>query len=216
MLLALTLVASACGGDDLSAASDESGGAGDGDPDGGGNASGTENALCPLDDIASPPPDFPFVKPPSLIALAYDGPDQLGPGVYELRGVTFEPEEVISELMALVFPDADFTQISDVPGQEAFDFIDPAGVRGLRLGHGHLHEHRHHVAGGRRCCRGRCRGGDSVAETEPSIGQLLRRALAMARRASRSASRRAISWRRSARLRPRATASSSLARPFTK
>ena len=53
MLLALTLVASACGDDDLSAAgsdqaeNNESSRGGDGDPDGEGNASGTENALCP-------------------------------------------------------------------------------------------------------------------------------------------------------------------------
>lgn len=28
---------------------------------------------------------------------------------------------------AVVFPDAEFTQISDGSGQEAFDFIDPSG-----------------------------------------------------------------------------------------
>lgn len=120
LVLVLTLVAGACGDDDLSRSAS----------DGSGDGSRTENALCPLDDIVSPPPDLPFMKPPSLNALAYDGPDQLGSGVYELRGVTFEPDAVVGELMTVVFPDADFTQVSAGPDQEAYDFIDPAGLGG--------------------------------------------------------------------------------------
>ena len=38
------------------------------------------------------------------------------------------PLAVIDELMDDVFPDAEFTQIADTPGAEAFDFVDPIGV----------------------------------------------------------------------------------------
>ena len=44
--------------------------------------------------------------------------------------MTFEPDAVIGELMAVVFQDAEFTQVSDGPDQEAYDFIDPAGLGG--------------------------------------------------------------------------------------
>ena len=127
----MVIVVGACGGGGDSAISAEpaltidvaDGSNGDGD-----GSSGVANPLCPDSDTATPPADFPFSKPPSLNAVAYDVPSDPGSNVYELRGGTFDPDAVIEQLMNVVFPDAVFTAVSDVPGQEAFDFVDPLGT----------------------------------------------------------------------------------------